>query len=262
MKRPGAVTRMWYRMRLVLVAVGALRVLASFCAGSARADDVPNLGRADYFHFSLDMTPIRISLVNDVVGKANFPDLIVPRAYVVFVNRAPPSSKGPLPSQLSSDEVELVFVDGSGEPWSVAVAERSRRDGLDRATAGQRMRAEETKVQIHPSKMPTAAYADATRADVLRSAPKRQDDDFEGLAHYKGVASYSNYVGEPADEFFSVQCEGRLHPVYLCNYTMSITEGVVARVGFVDFRLNGGRAYANRRLRFVREVVCRYLTRC
>jgi len=208
------------------------------------------------------MTPIRISLVNDVVGKANFPDLIVPRAYVVFVNRAPPSSKGPLPSQLSSDEVELVFVDGSGEPWSVAVAERSRRDGLDRATAGQRMRAEETKVQIHPSKMPTAAYADATRADVLRSAPKRQDDDFEGLAHYKGVASYSNYVGEPADEFFSVQCEGRLHPVYLCNYTMSITEGVVARVGFVDFRLNGGRAYANRRLRFVREVVCRYLTRC
>ncbi|WP_157644305.1 hypothetical protein [Bradyrhizobium sp. WSM2793] len=43
---------------------------------------------------------------------------------------------------------------------------------------------------------------------------------------------------------------------------MSITEGVVAQVRFVDFRLFGGRAYANRRLRFVREVVCRYLTRC
>ncbi|UWU85205.1 hypothetical protein N2605_01735 [Bradyrhizobium yuanmingense] len=242
--------------------LAAAIVLASYGLDFARADDVPNQVPADYMHFSLDMTPMRISLVNDVVGKANFPDLIVPRAFVVFVNRAPPSSKGPLPSQLSSNEVELVFVDGSGEPWSVAVAERSRRDGLDRATAGQRMRAEETIVQIHPSQMPTAAYADATRANVLRSAPKRQNDDFEGLAHYKGVASYSNYMGEPADEFFSVQCEGRLHPVFLCKYMMSITEGVVARVSFVDFRLNGGRAYANRRLRFVREVVCRYLTRC
>lgn len=82
------------------------------------------------------------------------------------------------------------------------------------------------------------------------------------MAHYRGVSSYSYYVGESSDEFFSARCEGRLNPVFECSYSMSITEGVLAQVDFVDFRLYGGRAYANRRLRFVREVVCRYLTRC
>lgn len=249
-------------MGLAHIAAIASTVLAGFCADPLRADDVPSVGRADYLHFSLDMTPIRIGLVNDVIGKANFPDLVVPRAYVVFVNSAPHSSQGPLPPELSSNEVELVFADGSGEAWTVAVAERARRDRIDQSTAGYRMRAEQTSVQIRPSKIANEAYAAEARANVMRSAPNRQEDSFEGLAHYRGVASYSNYIGGSDDQFFSAQCEGRLNPVFLCSYTISITEGVVALVKFVDFRLYGGRAYANRRLRFAREVVCRYLTRC
>ncbi|WP_213288461.1 hypothetical protein [Bradyrhizobium sp. sGM-13] len=262
LKRAGTMKRVCRRMDLALVAAVALRVLGGFCVDLAHADEVPNLGRADYLHFLLDMTPIRISLVNDVVGKANFPDLVVPRAYVVFVNRAPHSGQGPLPPQLSSNEVELVFADGSGEAWSVAVAERARRDGLDRTTAGQRMRTEQTSVQISPSTKPNEAYAADVRANVTRSAPNRQADSFEGLAHYRGVSSFSYYVGGSDDEFFSARCQGTLNPVFQCNYTMSITEGVVAFATFVDFRLYGGRAYANRRLRFAREVACRYLTRC
>ncbi|MBR1148443.1 hypothetical protein [Bradyrhizobium sp. AUGA SZCCT0431] len=234
-------------------AVFAWAVPIGICTSSARAD---------YLHFSsLDMTPVRISLVNKVVGKADFPDLVVPRAYIFFVNGFPPS-EGPLPSQLSSNDVNLMFVDGTGEAWTVATADRARRDGIDPATAGHRMRAEETIVQISPSKISSVAYADAMRDDVPRSAPKRQDDDFDGLAHYRGVSSFSYYVGGSDDEFFSARCQEALNPVFQCLYTMSITEGVVGSATFVDFRLYGGRAYANRRLRFAREVACRYLTRC
>lgn len=240
------------RMGLALFAMAAWVVPNGIWTCSARAD---------YLHFSsLDMTPIRISLVHKVAGKADVPDLVVPRAYVYWVSNFP-TSQGPLPSQFSSDDVELKFVDGTGEAWTVAAAERALREGIDAETAAHRMRAEETMVQIHPSSTPTAAFADAQR-NVMGAAPHRQDDSFEGLAHYRGVSNWSYYVGESSDEFFSARCEGRLHPVYLCNYSMSITEGVVAHVAFVDFRLYGGRAYANRRLRFVREVVCRYLTRC
>ncbi|MGW1421015.1 hypothetical protein ACWAT4_12990 [Bradyrhizobium manausense] len=233
---------------------------------AALAWTVPNgiwtcFARADYLHFSsLDMTPVRISLVHKVAGKADFPDLVVPRAYVYWVNNFLPS-EGPLPSQFSSDHLELKFVDGTGEAWTVAAAERGRREGIDADTAAHRMRAEETMVEISPSSVPTAAFANATR-NVSGPAPHRQDDSFEGLAHYRGVSSWSYYVGESSDEFFTARCEGRLHPVYFCSYSTSITEGVVAQVRFVDFRLYGGRAYANRRLRFARQVVCRYLTRC
>ena len=247
-------TRVRRRIDLALIAMVAWAVPTGIWSCSARAD---------YLHFSsLDMTPIRISLVHEVIGKANFPELVVPRAYIYYVSGFLPG-QGPLPSQLSSKDVWLMFVDGTGEAWTVAVAERARRDGIDSTTARHRMRAEETTVQIGPSSVPTSAYADAMRADVTRSAPHRQDDSFEGLAHYRGVSSFSYYAGGSDDEFFSARCPGPpLNPVFQCNYSMSITEGVVARVSFVDFRLFGGRAYANRRLRFVREVVCRYLTRC
>lgn len=242
-------TRVCRRMSLALIAAVAWAVPTGIWSCSARAD---------YLHFSsLDMTPVRISLVHKVVGKANFPDLVVPRAYIYFVDDFLPG-QGPLPSQLSSNDVKLMFVDGTGEAWTVAVAARARRDGIDSTTAGHRMRTEETTVEISPSTTPIAA-----RAGVTGSAPKRQDDDFEGLAHYRGVSSFSYYVGGSDDEFFSARCPGPpLNSVFQCNYSMSITEGVVAQVSFVDFRLFGGRAYANRRLRFVREVSCRYLTRC
>ena len=243
-------TRTCRRMSLALVATLAWAVPNGIWTCSARAD---------YLHFSsLDMTPVQISLVHEVAGKANFPELMVPRAYVYYVSGFLPG-QGPLPSQLSTKDVWLMFADGTGEAWTVAVAERARRDGIDTITAAHRMRAEETTVQIGPSTNPD--YADAAR-DVSMAAPHRQDDSFEGLAHYRGVSSYSYYVGESSDEFSSARCEGRLNPVFECSYSMSITEGVVAQVDFVDFRLYGGRAYANRRLRFVREVVCRYLTRC
>jgi hypothetical protein len=241
------------------VILAAAIALAAYSVDPAHADDVPNRVPADYMHFSLDMTKIRISLVNDAAPTANFPDLVVPKAYVVFVDGAPHSSRGPLPPLLKSDDIELMFVDGSGEAWSVAVSERARRDGIDRNAAGNRMRAEQTDVQIKTSMH--ADFGEFSRANVIRSAPNHQNDNFEGLAHYRGVASYSHYIGQ-SDEFFSAQCEGRLNPVFLCKYTMSITNGVVAYVSFVDFRIYGGRTYANRRLRFVREVVCRYLTRC
>jgi hypothetical protein len=244
-------TRVCRLSGLALIAVLTSAVPSSFWTRSARAD---------YLHFcSLDMTPIRISLVHGVAGKANFPDLVVPRAYVYYVNGFLPG-QGPLPLQLDSDQVELKFVDGTGEAWTVAVAERAGRDCTGTTTAAGRMRAEETMLEIRPSTNP--AYADAARRVVTGAAPHRQDDSFEGLAHYRGVSSYSYYVGETSDEFYTVQCEGRLNPVYLCTYSTLITQGVVANVRFVDFRLYGGRAYANRRLRFAREVVCRYLTRC
>jgi hypothetical protein len=245
-----------YRCVLLAFAIA----LVGNSADIAHADNVPAQGSADYLHFSLDMTKIRINLVNGAFPTAKFPDLVVPKAYVIFVDSAPPSSQGPLPPLLKSDNIELMFVDGSGEAWTVAVSERARRDGIDRNTAGHRMRAEQTNVQIKTSMH--ADFGEFARANVTRAAPNRQDESFEGLAHYRGVASYSHYIGQSDDEFFSAQCEARLNPVFLCTYTMSITSGVVAYVHFVDFRLYGGRSYANRRLRLVREVVCRYLAHC
>ena len=84
-------TLMRRRMGLALIAALAWTVPCGIWTCSARAD---------YLHFSsLDMTPVRISLVHDVAGKANVPDLMVPRAYIYFVN-------GFLPGQALATQLE------------------------------------------------------------------------------------------------------------------------------------------------------------
>ena len=242
--------------------LAAVGIFSFMWFSPADADFVPDKGTWEHYHFSLDQSRIRVSLINDVVGKADFPDLLVPRAYVLFVSGAPPSTAGPLPPLLMSDHVKLLFIDGTGEPWSVAVTDLARRERISLTEAAKRIRAEEINLTIHSSKDPEAS------SKIVESLKGRTflvpEGAFEGLPQHKtNSSSYPYFIGQANDEFFYANCRGPdTHPIFFCKYWMNLTEGVVAEAMFVDFRLHGGREFANRRLRFAREVACRFLTRC
>ena len=218
--------------------IAAASLVALFCSSSlAGADTVPGLGSLPIYRFSLDSTPVRV---------------------VFFANTEPPL-RGTVPPVMETDQVGLFFVDGTGEAWTIAVEARAQRDGTGRETAAGRMRAEGYMVDLSPT---TNRNQAADERASVRRRPVR-DEPVEGLEHYRSPpTSYSYFVGDDTDAFWSAQCSSPPRAVYLCSYRMPITEGVVASVSFVDFRLHGGRAEANRRLRFAREVICRYLERC
>jgi hypothetical protein len=262
-KTPHKVPHDWYPgfARLgALVFVAAALGLALASASPSEADTVPGRGPANIYHFSTDLTPIRVILVNDVIGKADLPDLVAPRAYVVFSADGPTSDKGPLPAEFSSDHIELMFVDRSGEPWSIAVSQRAKLDGISLKEAAARMRNVETAMEIYSSKNPRAM---ADLSDRARSRTTPQTENVEGLTlHRDSISDSEYYFGEASDTFFSVHCPGRPNSRYRCTFDTNVTDGVIAQVKLADFRVHGGRAWANNRIRFSRELACRFLTRC
>ena len=68
-------------------------------------------------------------------------------------------------------------------------------------------------------------------------------------------------MGAGSDSFEQINCSRQAHPVWFCTYEIDISDGVFAIASFLDFRMHGGRAYANERARVVREVVCRFTER-
>jgi hypothetical protein len=70
------------------------------------------------------------------------------------------------------------------------------------------------------------------------------------------------YVGGPSDSFEAIRCNYTSHTLSYCSYSVEITDRIWARANFLDFRLHGGRAYANQRARFLREVICRFVEGC
>jgi hypothetical protein len=88
--------------------------------------------------------------------------------------------------------------------------------------------------------------------------------EYEGLEVFRpGAAGTGIYmVGTTDDAFVLGRCNDRSHPEYLCSFQFRVTDGIWGTVSFTDIRTAGGRAEANRRVRFSRDVACRFLARC
>jgi hypothetical protein len=204
-------------------------------------------------HFSLDPTPIQVdlTLANRKPAGQDFAKLTVPRSYVVFANNYG-SLKGPLPEHFATDQIAIRFVDG-GEAWNVTVDRESRSMG--RTQAEKKLRSGEYRVSLHANANPNSRTD--RQADIAGYGNVRQPDRFEGLVHFSG-GSQEIYVGEASDSFESIRCFRELNPSWFCTYQVDLGDMISASATFLDFRLHGGRAYANLRAQFVREIVCRF----
>jgi hypothetical protein len=80
---------------------------------------------------------------------------------------------------------------------------------------------------------------------------------YDGLEHFR-EGNWDVFLGAAGtDRFEIIRCLN--NPVPRCDAEMRIDRNIGARVGFMDFRLHGGRDFANARLRMVHETVCRFV---
>jgi hypothetical protein len=203
-------------------------------------------------HVSLDPTPLRIDLtspkadeVGRVVGK-----LRIPRSYVVLAANHG-SRKGALPEHVFTPHIEIRFVEG-GDAWNIAVDRKAKSVG--RAMAEKSLRPEEYRVSLRANANPNVRTD--RQASIAGYGRFRQPDRYDGLAHFSG--SDETFIGEASDAFESIRCHEHAHQSMFCTYEIDIGDTVSLSAMFLDFRLHGGRAYANQRAGFVREVVCRF----
>jgi hypothetical protein len=97
-------------------------VIVPLAAPGARADYVPGIGDWEHYQHSLDETPIAVVFVHDS-GKRDFPVLTIPRSYIYFANGVPPSTHGPLPESIETNDLGLAFTEPDGTAWSTAIEE-------------------------------------------------------------------------------------------------------------------------------------------
>jgi len=233
----------WLRLPAILVA----------CCLAAGCGDCLYRGHCtDPDHFSVDPTPLQIDLKREKPGSTRtdaFAQLRVPRSYVVFANHHD-SRKGPLPERFATNHFAIKFIEG-GEAWNVAFDRLRKIKGSE--LADRELRPNAYRVYLGANANPN------WRTDhqaSLASDGVRQPAGYEGLIHYSGGQEV--YVGDPSDAFTSIKCSKPSHPGVFCTYSIPITEKISANATFVDFRRHGGREYANRRARFIRETVCKF----
>jgi hypothetical protein len=242
------------------------RHLALLClllpTSASRADYVPQRGADSIFLFSTDLSPVTVRLFHEKVGKADFPDAVIPRAYIVAVGDRD-GSQSPLPDEFEAQHFEIMFMDGSGEAWNVAVSDASKAEGISLKAAGERLRPKPLLADIRTTTIPDGRPKGEIR-DKAKYKP--QPSSADGLTMYRdGASRFEYYFGEPIDSFVVTRCAGPATQSargQFCEFTVSISSLIVADISFVDFRTNGGRSWANQKLRSARQQICKFLTRC
>jgi hypothetical protein len=73
---------------------------------------------------------------------------------------------------------------------------------------------------------------------------------------------YSDEVffrGSPDDLFDYIRCaRSNTHPAVFCDYFVRVSDWIYLKAAFVDFRYNGGRAFATQRMKMILATYCGY----
>lgn len=80
-------------------------------------------------------------------------------------------------------------------------------------------------------------------------------DDME--VYNRSVLFY--YLGLPQDEFYYVSCSKKTKKTQWCTYKVRINENFNAQVSFASIEHNGGRDFANDRIKALRHGLCKYM---
>ena len=207
----------------------------------------------DFLHFfSVDMRPVQVSMVKgrpsgDTAGIR----FTVPRAWITFADGYNPRELDQLPDQiLVHGFLELKLSDPDGKAFSLRATEYGQAERIGLQEAVLRLRSDVYGVML----LKTSSFGtkEAWRQNRLKEPETGEKD---GLPYDPKTNSYVLRVGDI--ELASVQCMGRPHPVWFCNYTVWINSDVVAIMAFVDFRTHGGPDFAIARINRALDVMCR-----
>lgn len=244
------------RLTVDTIAIAHLLAIACLAAGFAHADIVPGIGNMDFDIHSRDPNPIQVDFTHPK-KQLKLEQATIPRAYIVFANVKRAGRNTPLPDKFGTNHIKIAFTDGDGLPWNDGVAKRSEMARVSPQEAAEQLRPQQYIAALRSVANPNRRNS----SGAFIASHERQANRHEGLIHYK-FSTGDIYIGNASDAFESIRCMAQLNPNYFCQYTIDISDQIVAEVSFLDFRLHGGRDYANRRARFVREVVCGFTDAC
>jgi hypothetical protein len=237
-------------------------------APEARSDYVPGQGSRDFWYWSYDTAPIEIFLGgNKREGwtGAQGHTINLPRAMVYYASGYTQPQYRRLPDRIETHLTMISLTYPDGAPLSIALAEAAWRTGKSEATlvGTEDFRRRTYSANLFHSEFGVVdeeMVAKPWRRPISRNSYVPAGE-FDGLAVFSVERNPAAlfYVGSRQDEFYFARCFRVVRPTYWCSYQVRISENVRANVSFADLRVNGGRAFANERVRAFRRALCRYM---
>jgi hypothetical protein len=245
----------------------ALILGISLAVPDAIADYVPGRGSRDFWYWSHDTAPIEIFLGgNKREGwtGAQGHTIHLPRAMVYFASGYTQPDYPRLPDRIETSHIAVRLIFPDGAPLSVALAEAAQRSGMsERTLVGTedfRFRTYSadlfhSEFGVVDEEMAAKPWFPAVRSSYLDAG------QFDGMEVFTVNAAGTPlfFIGDENDEFYYARCSKAITPILWCDYEVRVNEHVSADVSFADLRTNGGRAFANERVRALRRALCRYM---
>ena len=180
-----------------------------------------------------------------------------------------------LPDEVFCNKISFVINYATGEEWTGS--EMLKRDNLEKFLRERpkpdplifgNVPADETNVDFERYfEMGADVYVwvssklGETISKMIGVQPKNRIGEFEGFRVYReGTSSWTDYVDiGAADGIQHVLCVNppeRMTPRAFCRAKIVINDRLVAEVNFIDFRLHGGRAFLQERVRAFKKHMC------
>jgi hypothetical protein len=260
---PSKFHRQWRRLHLAVLGVFIL-----LSSDLALADKIPGTAYvgSQYF-FTTKMDVVDISLWPDLRKKAERPPVAkvkIPRAYIFYISRKPGTNRDPVPSSVDAKSVNIMLTYPDGLPYSHAIRNYRKEFDVSSWAAGKALRMLSYIAQIN------GVLGDAYKLSYLSVGPynlSATEQNFLGT--YLGMKRFT--TGGSAEIYYAsknalirkFKCWNspeKARPEFYCTYWTVLNKHLIASVKFVDFRVHGGIAFAEERIRVFKETICRYVS--
>ena len=223
-------------------------------SNAQRWQDVPGLGLGGVpdLYFSTDMTPLELTIGVWEGGGAPtvWANLSIPRAFVVHAQDYDPRATPLLPSRIGMGVVTLVMTYPEWRPLSVQAQALAAARGIGFVEAATILLPHSHVITISASRgtPPQVRVDDRSVVDTLDGLVRREGPS-RGTIIYEG--------DREVDEFSSITCgpADRSAGQVNCSAAFRVSPTLHAFATMGDFRLPGGRAFINERIRALRSAV-------
>ncbi|RVU38745.1 hypothetical protein EOI86_05595 [Hwanghaeella grinnelliae] len=256
----------WWCGKTFLVSQLALAVLL-VSSSVSQATRIPGMGdipNGFFFTTEMDLIKITMPMPRGETEAAPLAVFNLPRAYIYLTSHHSEKQVVELPSEIEADTIFIVLTYPAGEPYSVALARlnesfvAARRNGnTDLKSPSTQLRSVLTEGAISTSK--PVAY------DSAIFHPRDYEPyigDYGTLKRHDTLGTSEVYFGKPGDLIRKIRCyrtPENAKPNFFCDYYTVLSSHVMAKVSFVDFRVNGGIRFAEERVRAFKQTVCRHM---
>jgi hypothetical protein len=182
--------------------------------------------------------------------------LSIPRSYVVFASGYRQPQAKIIPAQVTTSSAIAILRVSSKAAHVAAWREAPPLTTPEK----DQVREDTAEVFLYPS-FPTFTWTGVESLPSGHRVPRPSVEGFDAYA-YDGDALSTYYYSPQPETFGRITCYEVTQPLNYCQYEFKVCPTLRAVARFVDFRFNGGEAFARERISVLQSTIRQWVQSC